>query len=89
MPERVAPCQSKCFGSPLIFLEFSRSSTKIKDKIRYLQLPLFYLAISLQGEVLDKERNSTFCCPKIACEDYCSGAETSLTLLKAELLQLV
>jgi len=52
-------------------------------------MPLFYLTYQLQGEVLDKERNFSFCCPKIVCKS-CVVHKLRLDLPdKVELLQLV
>ena len=94
MPKWVVPRQSTCFRGPMeeryyywIFRGLAHKSRA--KKIRYLQLPLFYLISRVQWEVSNKERNSAFCCPKIACGNYVVHGLRLILPDKAELLQLV
>ena len=94
MPKRVTQCQSKRFLGPmekrLYFWNFQGPACKSRvDKIQYLQLPILCLTSRLQGEVLDKERNSAFCYPKIAYENCAVHGLRQALPNKVELLQLV
>ena len=93
MPKWVVPRQSRCFLGPmekkLYFWNFWGLARKSRvDKIRYLQLLLLCLTSRLQGEVLDKECNFVFCCPKIANKNSVVHRSKPALLDKVELLQL-
>ena len=73
-----------------IFWNFQSPACKSRvEKIRYLQLSLLYLTSRVQWETSDKECNSTFCCPKIACDNCPVHRPRPVLLDKVDLLQLV
>ena len=59
------------------------------DKIQCLQLPFLYIISRVQREVSDKERDSAFCCPNIACGNCAVHGSRPALPDKIELLQRV
>ena len=86
MPEWVTPRHSGCSHGPTegkwYFWIFRVPTCKSRaDKIRYQQLPIFYLISRVQWEVSNKERDFEFCCPPDLRAKTLHGSRPNFTYL--------